>query len=123
MAVNVTQKDKTLHDTIDWCKEQIARINEMIPTASDENFLVGERFALQAVIAHCEEQLGYSGSMPLEVPNQSEKVIRLCCLKIRLACLFSGFWRDCQSCFFWLYWGCSHNLLRQGEQCPTYSKN
>ena len=41
MAVNVTQKDKTLHDTIDWCKEQIARINEMIPTASDENFLVG----------------------------------------------------------------------------------
>lgn len=36
MAVNVTQKDKTLHDTIDWCKEQIARINEMIPTASDE---------------------------------------------------------------------------------------
>ena len=49
MAVNVTQKDKTLHDTIDWCKEQIARINEMIPTASDENFLVGERFALQAV--------------------------------------------------------------------------
>ena len=76
MAVNVTQKDKTLHDTIDWCKEQIARINEMIPTASEENFLVGERFALQAVIAHCEEQLGYSGSMPLEVPNQSEKVIR-----------------------------------------------
>lgn len=73
MAVNVTQKDKTLHDTIDWCKEQIIRINEMIPTASDENFLVGERFALQAVIAHCEEQLGYSGSMPLEVPNQSEK--------------------------------------------------
>lgn len=24
--------------------------------------------------------------------------------------------------FFWLYWGCSHNLSRQGEQCPTYSK-
>lgn len=76
MAVNVTQKDKTLHDTIDWCKEQIVRINEMIPPASDENFLVGERFALQAVITHCEEQLGYSGSMPLEVPNQSEKVSR-----------------------------------------------
>jgi hypothetical protein len=76
MAVNVTQKDKTLHDTIDWCREQIVRINEMIPTASDENFLVGERFALQAVAAHCEELLGYSGSMPLEVPNQSEKVSR-----------------------------------------------
>lgn len=73
MAVNVTQKDKTLQDTINWCKERIARINEKIPTASDEDFLVGERFALQAVIAHCESQLGYSGSMPLEVPNQSEK--------------------------------------------------
>lgn len=24
---------------------------------------------LQAVAAHCEELLGYSGSMPLEVPN------------------------------------------------------
>lgn len=69
----LTYKDKTLHDTIDWCKEQIARINEMIPTASDENFLVGERFALQAVIAHCEEQLGYSGSMPLEVPKSERE--------------------------------------------------
>lgn len=39
MAVNVTQKDKTLNDVINWC----------------------------------EKLLGYSGSMPLEVPNQSEK--------------------------------------------------
>ena len=62
MAVNVTQKDKTLNDVIDWCDEQVARINEKIPDASDEGFLTGERFALQAVIAHCEELLGYSGS-------------------------------------------------------------
>lgn len=75
MAVNVTQKDKTLYDTIDWCKEQIERINEKIPAASDEGFLVGERFALQAVVLHCEKQLGYSGSMPLEVPNQSEEAL------------------------------------------------
>lgn len=76
MAVNVTQKDKTLNDVINWCEKHVARIDEKIPNASDEGFLTGERFALQAVIAHCEEQLGYSGSMPLEVPNQSEKVIR-----------------------------------------------
>ena len=74
MAVNVTQKDKTLNDVINWCEKHIARIDEKIPNASDEGFLTGERFALQAVAAHCEELLGYSGSMPLEVPNQSEKV-------------------------------------------------
>lgn len=73
MAVNVTQKDKTLNGVIEWCEEHVARIDEKIPDASNEGFLAGERFALQAVTAHCEELLGYSGSMPLEVPNQSEK--------------------------------------------------
>lgn len=72
MATNVTEKDKTLQEVIDWCEEQVARIDEKIPSASDEGFLAGERFALQAVAAHCEELLGYSGSMPSEVPNQSE---------------------------------------------------
>lgn len=76
MAVNVTQKDKTLNDVIEWCMEQVSRIEKKIPNASDEGFLAGERFALQAVAAHCEELLGYSGSMPLEVPNQSEKESR-----------------------------------------------
>lgn len=66
MAVNVTQKDKTLNDVIEWCEKHVARIDEKIPNASDEGFLTGERFALQAVIAHCEEQLGYSGSIKLK---------------------------------------------------------
>lgn len=70
---NVSEKDKTLNDVIEWCREQVSRIEKKIPNASDEGFLAGERFALQAVAAHCEEMLGYSGSMPLEVPNQSEK--------------------------------------------------
>lgn len=49
MAVNVTQKDKTLNDVINWCEKHVARIDEKIPNASDEGFLTGERFALQAV--------------------------------------------------------------------------
>ena len=57
MAVNVTQKDKTLNDVINWCEKHVARIDEKIPNASDEGFLTGERFALQAVAAHCEELL------------------------------------------------------------------
>lgn len=28
---------------------------------------------MQSVIEHCEKQLGYTGSMPLEVSNQSER--------------------------------------------------
>lgn len=47
MAVNVTQKDKTLNDVIEWCEKHVARIDEKIPNASDEGFLTGERFALQ----------------------------------------------------------------------------
>lgn len=70
MTTNVTEK------VIDWCEKHVTRIDEKIPNASDEGFLAGERFALQAVAAHCEELLGYSGSMPLEVPNQSEKESR-----------------------------------------------
>lgn len=46
MAVNVTQKDKTLNDVINWCEKHVARIDEKIPNASDEGFLTGERFAL-----------------------------------------------------------------------------
>lgn len=45
MAVNVTQKDKTLNDVINWCEKHVARIDEKIPNASDEGFLTGERFA------------------------------------------------------------------------------
>lgn len=32
MAVNVTQKDKTLNDVINWCEKHVARIDEKIPT-------------------------------------------------------------------------------------------
>lgn len=73
MATNVSEKDKTLKEVIDWCEEQVARIDEKIPNASDEGFLTGERFALQAVAAHCDELLGYSGSTPSDAPNQSEE--------------------------------------------------
>ena len=66
MAVNVTQKDKTLNDVIEWCREQVSGIEKKIPTASDSDFLNGERCALLAVAAYCESRLGHSGSMPSE---------------------------------------------------------
>ena len=46
MATNVTEKDKTLNDVIEWCGEQVSGIEKKIPTASDADFLNGERCAL-----------------------------------------------------------------------------
>lgn len=48
MATNVTEKDKTLNDVIEWCGEQVSGIEKKIPTASDADFLNGERCALLA---------------------------------------------------------------------------
>ena len=45
MATNVTEKDKTLNDVIEWCGEQVSGIEKKIPTASDADFLNGERCA------------------------------------------------------------------------------
>lgn len=73
MAVNVTQKDRTLNEVIDWCGRQVADIDSMTPDNIDHDFAMGQRHALNTVIAHCRSRLGYSGPMPLEVPNQSAK--------------------------------------------------
>lgn len=80
MAVNVTQKDETLKQIIRVCKS--ARLDlekdlNPLTTCIELNpeqisYLVGQDYAYAEVIAACESMLGYTGSMPLEVPNQSE---------------------------------------------------
>ena len=77
MITNVTQKDRTLHEIIDWCEQYIDislfERSFLTPDEASFVFLTGECHAMRAVASHCEERLGYSGgSMPLEVPNQSE---------------------------------------------------
>ena len=73
MATNVTQKDKTLNEIIDWCETRMRNINvDYTETAADVLVFLGERQALGDVAEHCRSMLGYSGSMPSEVPNQSE---------------------------------------------------
>lgn len=67
MTVNVTQKDETLNEIIDFC-EEVKSVWCRIEGARAR----GYREALADVIAHCRDILGYSGSMPSEVPNQSE---------------------------------------------------
>lgn len=73
MATNVTEKDKTLQEVIDWCETSMRSINvDYTETEADVLVYLGERQALGDVADHCRSMLGYSGSMPSEVPNQSE---------------------------------------------------
>lgn len=73
MITNVTQKDRTLHEIIDWCDAKRAALKEG-PSSGIKSCIwdMGMIAAFHEVSKHCHSMLGYSGSMPLEVPNQSE---------------------------------------------------
>lgn len=69
MATNVSEKDKTLNEIIDYCKEKWGTAQYESCFNPARNW---ERDVYEDIIHHCESMLGYSGSMPSEVPNQSE---------------------------------------------------
>ena len=69
MATNVTQKDKALQEVIDFCTNWANALYDD-GEGSYENFVQAD--ALTRVICKCQSMIGYSGSMPSEVPNQSE---------------------------------------------------
>lgn len=65
MATNVTERNKTLNEIIEWCETRISTINvDYTETAADVLVFLGERQALGDVADHCRSMLGYSGSMP-----------------------------------------------------------
>ena len=67
MAVNVTQKDAILNEIIRWCEtHHVTRVSH------HDMYANGYNQAMENAAAHCRKHLGYSGVMPLEVPNQSE---------------------------------------------------
>lgn len=78
MAVNVSEKDKTLNEIIDWCEQLAAeglRLASalLMQHAMDAYGVVrGQVNAYEKTADHCRSMIGYSGSMPSEVPNQSE---------------------------------------------------
>lgn len=69
MATNVSEKDKTLQEVIDWCTNWAKELCADIEGDYYANFMQAD--ALARVIRHCQSMLG-SGSMPSDVPNQSE---------------------------------------------------
>lgn len=78
MTVNVTEKDKTLNEIIDWC-EQLAVENLRLASAllmqhdmDAYGTVRGQVNAYENTADHCRSMLGYSDSMPSEAPNQSE---------------------------------------------------
>ena len=74
MATNVTQKDKTLQEVIAWCEQEADKQNDLYRTTYGDDRMRADAAgdAYWAVAGHCREMLGYGGSMPLEVENQSE---------------------------------------------------
>lgn len=81
MAMNVSQKDETLHKVIDMCVEKhwhYERVLDDFVCFSNESnpekvmFLRGKIQAFDECAEQCKTMLGYSGEMPSEVENQSE---------------------------------------------------
>ena len=78
MAVNVSQKDQTLNEIIDWCEQLTAeglRLANALLRQHDMaaySVVKGQTDAYEKTADHCRSMLGYTGNMPTEVPNQSE---------------------------------------------------
>lgn len=84
MATNVSERDKkVLRELIEWLgkerdyvlqwrgKDGKGLVNDPVRPV---DFCTYEANVFAHVIRHCESMLGDSGSMPSEVPNQSEDV-------------------------------------------------
>lgn len=78
MATNVTEKDKALQEVIDWCEQReiegLRLANALLSQHEIDAYGVvkGQINAYKKTADHCRSMLGYTGSMPSEVPNQSE---------------------------------------------------
>lgn len=78
MAVNVTEKDKTINEIIDWCEQSAAegmRLASALLMQHDMDaygVMRGQINAYENTADHCRSMLGHSVSMPSEAPNQSE---------------------------------------------------
>lgn len=78
MAANVTEKDKTLNEIIDWCEQLAAEALRLASALLRQHDMaaygvaMGQINAYEKTADHCRSMLGYSGSMPSEMPNQSE---------------------------------------------------
>lgn len=68
MVTNVSEKDKTLHEVIDFLEKEWDAANNASDNPDEEvlkyDFYDGMTTAYEHVINYCRHLLGYSGSMP-----------------------------------------------------------
>ncbi len=78
MITNVSEKDKALQEVIDWCEQleveglRLANALLMQREMAAYGVVKGQNNAYDRAAPPCRSMLGYSGTMPSEVPNQSE---------------------------------------------------
>lgn len=78
MVVNISEKDKTLNEIINWCEQlevkglRLASALLMQHDMDAYGVMRGQVNAYENTADHCRSMLGYTGNMPTEVPNQSE---------------------------------------------------
>ena len=78
MTVNVTEKDKTLNEIIDWCEQSAAESLRLASALLRQHDMTaygvvkGQVNAYEKTADHCRSMIGHSDSMPSEIPNQSE---------------------------------------------------
>lgn len=88
MVTNVSEKDKTLQEIIDWCEQleveglRLANALLMQRDMAAYGVVKGQINAYEKTADHCRSLLGYSGNMPTEVPNQSEDMKKSSVLEI-----------------------------------------
>lgn len=79
MAPNVTKKDETLQEIIDWCEQMEAnglRLASALLMQHDMaayGVMQGQISAYEQTADHCRSMIGYSSSIPSEVQNQSKE--------------------------------------------------
>ena len=78
MTTNITEKDKTLNEIIDWCEQMESdglRLASALLIQHDMaayGAMQGQISAYEKTADHCRSLLDHSDSIPSEVPNQNE---------------------------------------------------
>ena len=78
MAANVTEKDKTLNDIIDWCERLAAeglRLASALLRQHDMaayGVVQGQINAYEKTADHCRSMLAHNGPTPSGTPNQNK---------------------------------------------------
>lgn len=78
MTTNITEKDKTLNEIIDWCEQSAAESLRLASALLRQHDMAaygvvkGQVNAYEKTADHCRSMLSHTSNMPTEVPNQSK---------------------------------------------------